>query len=53
MTAEYFPPKADIVMQNETSTDCYIIVSGAVVSTYPLLSATLYDDLQFRFLTLL
>ncbi|PUZ55035.1 hypothetical protein GQ55_5G180000 [Panicum hallii var. hallii] len=31
MTAEYFPPKADIVMQNETSTDCYIIVSGAVL----------------------
>ncbi|KAG2591258.1 hypothetical protein PVAP13_5NG589900 [Panicum virgatum] len=30
MTAEYFPPKADIVLQNETSTDCYIIVSGEV-----------------------
>ncbi|XP_062204386.1 potassium channel KAT4 [Phragmites australis] len=30
MKAEYFPPKADIVLQNETSTDCYIIVSGAV-----------------------
>jgi hypothetical protein len=33
MAAEYFPPKADIVLQNETSTDCYIVVSGAVVST--------------------
>jgi len=34
MRAEYFPPKADIVLQKVTSTDCYIIVSGAVVSTY-------------------
>ncbi|XP_022682454.1 potassium channel KAT6 [Setaria italica] len=30
MVAGYFPPKADIVLQNETSTDCYIVVSGAV-----------------------
>ncbi|KAL6845045.1 hypothetical protein ACP4OV_024540 [Aristida adscensionis] len=30
MNAEYFPPKADIVQQQEVSTDCYIIVSGAV-----------------------
>ncbi|CAO1945785.1 unnamed protein product [Urochloa humidicola] len=29
MAAEYFPPKADIVLQKEISTDCYIIVSGA------------------------
>lgn len=34
MRAEYFPPKADIVLHKVTSTDCYIIVSGAVVSTY-------------------
>ncbi|KAJ1285143.1 hypothetical protein BS78_03G257600 [Paspalum vaginatum] len=27
--AEYFPPKADIVLQKEISTDCYIIMSGA------------------------
>ena len=53
MTAEYFPPKADIVLQNETSTDCYIIVSGAVVRTYSRLSAALDNDLQFRFVTLL
>ncbi|GJM93319.1 hypothetical protein PR202_ga09866 [Eleusine coracana subsp. coracana] len=32
MYAEYFPPKADIVLEKETSTECYIIVSGAVVS---------------------
>ena len=33
MRAEYFPPKADTVLQKVTSTDCYIIVSGAAVST--------------------
>ncbi|WVZ69063.1 hypothetical protein U9M48_017913 [Paspalum notatum var. saurae] len=27
--AEYFAPKADIVLQKEISTDCYIIMSGA------------------------
>lgn len=32
MQAEYFPPKEDIIMQNEASTDLYILVSGAVVS---------------------
>lgn len=31
MKAEYFPPKVDIVLQNEIPTDFYIIVSGAVV----------------------
>ncbi|OEL15738.1 Potassium channel KAT6 [Dichanthelium oligosanthes] len=30
MTAQFFPPKADIVLQNETPTDCYVIVSGSV-----------------------
>ncbi|XP_027182280.1 potassium channel KAT3-like [Coffea eugenioides] len=35
MKAEYFPPKVDIIIQNEISTDFYIIVSGAVdVITY-------------------
>ncbi|XP_066331875.1 potassium channel KAT4-like [Miscanthus floridulus] len=29
-TAQFFPAKADIVQQNETPTDCYIIVSGSV-----------------------
>lgn len=32
MDAEYFPPKEDIVLQNEAPTDLYILVSGAVVS---------------------
>lgn len=30
--AEYFPPKEDVILQNEAPTDLYIIVSGAVVS---------------------
>ncbi|XP_019056062.1 PREDICTED: potassium channel KAT2 [Nelumbo nucifera] len=30
MEAEYFPPKEDIILQNETPTDLYILVSGAV-----------------------
>ncbi|XP_051137725.1 potassium channel KAT3 [Andrographis paniculata] len=30
MRAEYFPPKVDVVIQNEIPTDFYIIVSGAV-----------------------
>ncbi|CAH2075739.1 unnamed protein product, partial [Thlaspi arvense] len=28
--AEYFPPKVDIILQNEIPTDFYIVVSGAV-----------------------
>ncbi|XP_022864156.1 potassium channel KAT3 isoform X1 [Olea europaea var. sylvestris] len=30
MRAEYYPPKMDIIIQNEIPTDFYIIVSGAV-----------------------
>ncbi|XP_064947913.1 potassium channel KAT4-like isoform X3 [Musa acuminata AAA Group] len=30
MKAEYFPPKVDIIIENEIPTDLYIIVSGAV-----------------------
>nr|XP_010314865.1 potassium channel KAT1-like [Solanum lycopersicum] len=30
MEAEYFPPKQDVILQNEAPTDLYIIVSGAV-----------------------
>ncbi|KAF8377087.1 hypothetical protein HHK36_030460 [Tetracentron sinense] len=29
--AEYFPPKSDVILQNEAPTDFYIVVSGAVV----------------------
>uniref|UniRef100_A0A3Q7FHX6 Cyclic nucleotide-binding domain-containing protein n=1 Tax=Solanum lycopersicum TaxID=4081 RepID=A0A3Q7FHX6_SOLLC len=34
MEAEYFPPKQDVILQNEAPTDLYIIVSGAVVSQF-------------------
>lgn len=30
MKAEYFPPKVDIIIQNEIPTDFYILVSGSV-----------------------
>ncbi|XP_077229916.1 potassium channel KAT2-like isoform X2 [Tasmannia lanceolata] len=30
MQAEYFPPKEDVILQNEAPTDIYILVSGAV-----------------------
>ncbi|KAE9462086.1 hypothetical protein C3L33_05997, partial [Rhododendron williamsianum] len=37
MEAEYFPPKADVILENQTPTDFYILVSGAVVSNLNLL----------------
>ncbi|KAK7245678.1 hypothetical protein RIF29_40526 [Crotalaria pallida] len=30
MEAEYFPPKEDVILQNESATDLYVLVSGAV-----------------------
>ncbi|KAF2314681.1 hypothetical protein GH714_028489 [Hevea brasiliensis] len=30
MEAEYFPPKEDVILQSEASTDLYILVSGTV-----------------------
>ncbi|XP_042489812.1 potassium channel AKT1-like [Macadamia integrifolia] len=30
MNAEYFPPKEDVILQNEAPTDFYILVTGAV-----------------------
>ena len=32
MDAEYFPPREDVILQNEAPTDIYILVSGAVVN---------------------
>lgn len=35
MQPEYFPPKEDVILQNQSPTDLYIIVSGAAeMSTY-------------------
>ncbi|CAN1787320.1 Potassium channel AKT1 [Linum perenne] len=31
MKAEYFPPKEDVILQNEAPTDFYILVTGAVI----------------------
>lgn len=31
MKAEYFPPKEDVILQNEAPTDFYILVTGAAV----------------------
>jgi hypothetical protein len=31
MKAEYFPPKEDVILQNEAPTDFYILATGAVV----------------------
>lgn len=36
MKAEYFPPKEDIILQNEAPTDLYILVNGAVVLSLSL-----------------
>lgn len=57
MRAEYFPPKEDVILQNEAPTDFYILVSGAVVilisSFSPCIIAlyfensTLYSDIVF------
>lgn len=33
MKAEYFPPKEDVILQNEAPTDLYVLVSGAMVRT--------------------
>lgn len=41
MKAEYFPPKEDVILQNEAPTDFYILVTGAVVkSDIPTLSVS-------------
>lgn len=34
MKAEYFPPKEDVILQNEAPTDFYILVTGAVVKPF-------------------
>lgn len=31
MKAEYFPPKEDVILQNEAPTDFYILVNGTAV----------------------
>lgn len=45
MEAEYYPPSETVILQNETPTDVYILVSGAVVS--PTISLIMVKILQF------
>lgn len=45
--AEYFPPREDVILQNEAPTDLYILVSGAVVRQ---LNSYLLHDLRMLFL---
>uniref|UniRef100_A0A2C9UCU1 Potassium channel n=1 Tax=Manihot esculenta TaxID=3983 RepID=A0A2C9UCU1_MANES len=35
MKAEYFPPKEDVILQNEAPTDMYILITGAVELIVP------------------
>ena len=53
MKAEYFPPKEDVILQNEAPTDFYILVTGAVViiELCPLFCGPIIKCLNF--LTLL
>ena len=37
MKDEYFPPKEDLILQNEAPIDFYLIVSGALVITLPFI----------------
>lgn len=32
MKAEYYPPKEDVILQNEAPTDLYVLVHGAMVT---------------------
>lgn len=32
MTAEYFAPREDVILQNEAPSDFYILVTGSVVN---------------------
>lgn len=40
LEAEYYPPKEDVIFQNEAPTDAYILVSGEVVSNLVDLNQT-------------
>jgi hypothetical protein len=51
MKAEFFPPKVDIVLENEIPTDCYIIVYGQVVNS--LHTFRVHARLSNRYLPLL
>lgn len=35
MKGEYFPPREDVILQNEAPTDFYILVTGTLVKKFP------------------
>lgn len=53
--AEYFPPREDVVLQNEAPTDLYILVSGAVVSDFKRLKTfiEIFESYLLTFLLVL
>ena len=57
MQAEYYPPKEDVVCQNEAPTDLYIVVTGAVVGTSDSCTLTpkemFYTSLNLKFSSLM
>ena len=47
MKAEYYPPKEDVILQNEAPTDFYILVSGAVVIFSPCKHSIHEESISF------
>lgn len=49
MKAEYFPPKEDVILQNEAPTDFYILVNGtAVIIFYKTLYGLLNRNIYYK-----
>jgi len=43
MKGEYFPPREDVILQNEAPTDLYVLVSGVVVSIGSFLYSCMHN----------
>lgn len=50
MKAEYFPPKEDIILQNEAPTDFYVLVTGVAVIISPFFFVKFQGNYQFSIL---
>lgn len=50
MKAEYFPPKEDIILQNEAPTDFYVLVTGVAVIISPFFFVKFQGNYQFYIL---
>ena len=44
MKAEYFPPKEDVILQNEAPTDFYVLVTGSAVINQSFDFPLLFQD---------